>query len=136
MRTTKKRLADLERKVQSLQEQYDGIVSRLDSGFDFARCMAKEQAAVRGCEGEQVGLGYGSRANGGSLNRASSQGDALLFQRLSYELILSYLVEYLEGDEGKRGEQRSTIDPFGIFVSLPDDRCVCRTKKRRNGSEA
>ena len=30
---------------------------------------------MRGREGEQVGLGYGSRANGGSLNRASSQGE-------------------------------------------------------------
>lgn len=73
----KKKIADLEQRVQSLQEKYDSILLRLDSGFDFARCMAQEQAAMRGRKGEQVGLGYGSRANGGSLNRASSQGDAL-----------------------------------------------------------
>lgn len=68
---TKKKIADLEQRVQSLQEKYDSILLRLDSGFDFARGMAQEQAAMRFGEGEHLVEGQKPGAYCGGFDQAS-----------------------------------------------------------------
>ena len=67
-----KKIADLEQKVQGLQEKYDQLISRLDSGYDFARWMAQDQAAMRLREGEHLVDRQNLGAYGGSLDQASS----------------------------------------------------------------
>ena len=72
-----KKIADLEREVQGLQEKYDRILLRLDSGFDFARWMAHDQAEMCFRESEHLVEGQKPGAYGGSLNRATGQRDGL-----------------------------------------------------------